>query len=358
MKTANVVFLQALTFGVALSMAPPLRAQSSPTPENTPSLTASPRPLPGISPLPGSTVKPRKFGESGSETPLRGEIKKHCARHYSGKIQGDLRLACASSTETFEKFGLSLAMTQCRVNFGLEPRAAMACLIGVTIAKDLSEKKEEFIKKLQSCAELYPQHTEIDAFLQESCLTGVHLPEVAAGNDKKGFEACAQVSAERSFIGPCAVGLSFIEQPQDASSANKQNLLCEQYFDHRRFHLTYRACLNARSIFLKDDASVTDNMLRCSEILADPSNDNERAACLVGSSIHRSLTRGEEINKKFQKCGDTKVSYQDRDVLACLSASSIVELNSRGRGESGCKEVFKSGKNSSRGDCINSLELF
>jgi hypothetical protein len=141
------------------------------------------------------------------------------------------------------------------------------------------------------------------------------------------------------------------------AAPSQQNRLCEQYFDHRRFHLTYRACLNARSISI--DGLKTDGIIKnCANVMSNNDNDNERAACVVGLSIHRALTRGEDVSKRFQKCGDTKVNYQERDVLACLTAASLRDFADRGPAENACRDVFKSGKSSSRSNCQNSVAQF
>ena len=285
-----------------------------------------------------------------------GQLKNHCARHYPGQIQGELRSACVSAGDDFKGSEKGLAQTRCRLGYGEEPRLVMACLIGVVIMDDISNNKDDFKKKLQVCAEQYPQHTEIDAFLQESCLTGIHLSELTSGGDAVAFEACGRISPERSFIGPCAVGLSLgRETTTDTAS---QNALCEKYFDHRKFHLTYRACLNARSVPIDGDVRLDDIMQGCNNVVSDTGNDNERAACLVGSSIHRAAVKKDDVAKRFQKCGAKQVSYEDRDVLACLTAASLLEFGERNRADSGCKTIFKQPKSSARGDCVNSLSLF
>ncbi|MES2964349.1 MAG: hypothetical protein V4760_10690 [Bdellovibrionota bacterium] len=286
------------------------------------------------------------------------ELKKHCARHYPGQIQGELRAACTVASEDFKASEKTLANTRCRLNYGEEPRLVMACLIGVSIVDDLANKKDDFKRKLQVCAEQYPQHTEIDAFLQESCLTGVHLPETMSATDGLAFETCGRLSPERSFIGPCAVGLSLARESLGSADAGQQNKLCEQYFDHRRFHLTYRACLNARSVPIEGDVKIEDQLASCANIVSNTENDNERAACLIGASIHRSISKKTEITKKFQKCGDYKVSYQEREFLACLTAASLTELGDRSRADAGCKAIFRKAKDSSRNNCTNSIGRF
>ena len=231
----------------------------------------------------------------------------------------------------------------------------MACLIGVSIADDLNANRTDFRRKIQLCSDQYPQHTEIDAFLQESCLTGIHLPELLPTLSAAPYDSCAQLSPERSFIGPCAVGLSLVNETVSTGGPNEQNLMCEKYFDHRKFHLTYRACLNARSVTVEDAKKVDDVVRDCSNIVSDPGNDNERAACLIGSNIHRSLEKKQDVTKRFAKCGTNKVTYDDRDILACLTAASLVDMVGKNSAQSGCKTVFKEGKSSSRGDCVNAL---
>jgi hypothetical protein len=293
------------------------------------------------------------------DDPLTAQVRKECARHFPGSTQGELRTSCVSSVPSLQTLGKSLAETKCRVTYGLEPRTALSCLIGVAIADDIAAKREDYKKKLQLCAEQYPQYTEIDAFLQESCLTGVHLPElITVGSQNRLFETCAQISPERSFLGPCAVGLSLAQGMAQVILPNQQNKLCEQYFDHRKFHLTYRACLNATSVAIVSGANANELIKNCENILSDPGNDNERAACIVGTNIHRALTKQEDLSKRFQKCGENKVSYEDRDVLACLTASSLLELTDRSGATVGCKDIFKAPKNSSRSDCLNSMGLF
>lgn len=331
---------------------PTVAATASPTATPSPSPTAAPSASPSATP----TATPAKKAEDDSSS---SEIKKHCARHYPGQIQGELRTACSSAADEFKSSEKNLASTRCRLAYGEEPRLVMPCLIGVSIIDDLKNSKEDFKRKLQVCAEQYPQHTEIDAFLQESCLTGVHLNETMASTDGPSFEICGKLSPERSFIGPCAVGLSLARESLSSSEPGQQNKLCEQYFDHRRFHLTYRACLNARAVPIEGDVKIEDQIASCSNITANPDNDNERAACVIGASIHRSISKKTDIAKKFTKCGGSKVSYQERDFLACLTAASLVELQSdRGRVDAGCKAIFRQAKGSSRGSCVSSISLF
>ncbi len=333
-------FIGLISLPAALAQKPVASATPGSAPSATPAPKASPSATPTASPKPHAAAD---------------DLTKNCALHFPGRIQGDLRTACSSATLKFSSSEKGLAQTRCRLSYGEEPRAVMACLIGVSIADDINNQRTDFKRKLQLCAVQYPQHTEIDAFLQESCLTGIHLPDLLPALSAQPYDSCGQLSPERSFIGPCAVGLSLVNELNNEAGPSQQNKLCEQYFDHKRFHLTYRACLNARSVAVEGSTKVDDVIRDCSNIVSDPGNDNERAACLIGSNIHRSLEKKQDVAKRFGKCGANKVSYEDRDVLACLTAASLVDMVGKGNAENGCKTVFKEAKTSSRSDCLNSL---
>ncbi len=306
------------------------------------------------------TEAPKKAAKADSKPldPFSQDIRKHCERHFPGQIQAEVRTACASAAPEYAKLGKSLIQTRCRLNYGEEPRLVMACLVGSSVADDVLAGREDFKRKLQLCAENYPVHNEIDAFLQESCLTGIHISDLMKTDGKEKFEACAQITPERSFIGPCAVGLSLAKESSGAVSPAQQNKACEQYFNLKQFHKGYRACLNARSLAPELPTKYADALKGCSNIMGDANNDTERAACLVGLSIYRHLQKNQDVAGRFQKCGENKVTYQDRDVLACLTAASLLDFTDRGGAESGCREVFKEARSRVRGDCVNSLSLF
>jgi hypothetical protein len=327
---------------------PTTSAAVAATPSATPSPAPAPTPTPKPSATPIATPAPKKAAATD-------DLTKNCALYFPGRIQGELRNACASAGLKFTAAEKGLQQTKCRLTYGEEPRAVMACLIGVSIADDIIGSRVDFKRKLQLCADQYPQHTEIDAFLQESCLTGIHLPELLPALSAAPYDSCGQLSPERSFIGPCSVGLSLVNQTASTGGPNEQNLMCEKYFDHRKFHLTYRACLNARSVTVEDAKKVDDVIRDCSNIVSDPGNDEERAACLIGSNIHRALEKKQDVTKRFGKCGTNKVTYEDRNILACLTAASLVDMVGKGPAENGCKSVFKAPKGSSRGDCLSAL---
>ena len=297
--------------------------------------------------------------EKSNEARITNEVGKNCERHFPGQIQAEVRAACTASAPDFSRLGRGLIDTRCRLNYGEEPRLVMACLIGSSIAEDLTNSREAFKRKLQLCAETYPVHNEIDAFLQESCLTGTLVPDLMKTEGKARFEACAKITPERSFIGPCAVGLRLTLENQESSAPPaQQNKLCEQYFNLRQFHKGYRACLNARALAAEPVGKIGDAIKDCGNILSEANNDTEKAACLVGLTIHRKLSKREDVSKRFQKCGENKVTYQDRDFLACLTAASLLDFADKDGAQKGCREVFKDSKSRSRGDCINSLTLF
>lgn len=337
----------------ATSATPTATPAASPTasPAASPSPTASPT----ATPKPSPTATPKPAAKAGDKKAATDELTKACALHFPGKIQGELRAACASAGLKFTSAEKGLEQTRCRLSYGEEPRAVMACLIGVSVADDINSNRADYKRKLQICTEQYPQNTEIDDFLQESCLTGIHLPELMPNIAGAPYDTCGQLSPERSFIGPCAVGLSLVNETISKDGPSEQNLLCKKYFDHTKFHLTYRACLNARSVTVEDTKKVDDVIRDCSNIVSDPGNDNERAACLIGSNIHRSLEKKQDVAVRFGKCGTNKVTYDDRDTLACLTAASLVDMVGKNSAENGCKTVFKAPKDSSRSDCLNSL---
>jgi hypothetical protein len=348
----------------------PSQPPASVAPISPPTLTP---PAPPVTAAP----KPVKI-EKKPDDKFTAEIKRECERHFPGLIQAEVRAACSSSATDFIGLGKNLVETRCRLNYGEEPRLVMACLIGASVTSELSVSHDAFRKKLQLCSEYYPVHNEIDAFLQESCLTGVHLPDIMNVTGLQRFEACAQITPERSFIGPCAVGLSLSQDtailttsgaPSSSGSAKESsatpsqlNKLCGQYFNLHQFHKGYRACLNARSLVpdlaMKPAEAVKTVIADCSNILSEANSDTERAACFVGLNIYRHLAKQEDIVKRFQKCGDNQVTYQDRDVLACLTAASLLDFTDKGGAERGCKDVFKEAKSKSRGECLSSLALF
>lgn len=330
--------------------------------ENRPVMRAEPPtgPVMRAEPPPPEPVR-AKAEPSKSEERLTAELKQNCQRHFPGLIQSEVRSACVSASTDFErlgKIGRTLAQTRCRLNYGEEPRLVMSCLIGTKITEEILSGTEAYQKKLQLCAENYPVHNEIDAFLQESCLTGIHLPELMKTDGRARFESCAQITPERSFIGPCAVGLSLAQEAGSKVTPANQNKLCERYFNLKRFHKGYRACLNAISIAPEVPARYGEAIKSCSNVVSEANNDTERAACLVGLSIFRHQLNDEDIHRRYQKCGDNKVTYQDRDFLACLTAASLLDFTDKNGAEAGCREVFKELRSRSRGDCLNSLNLF
>lgn len=302
--------------------------------------------------------RPQQSDIDKTKTTLLPLLKKECNRHFPALIQSEVRTACISAADDYAEFGASQAGVKCRLVYGEEPRELYSCLIGVDIADEISLQHEEYKKRLQLCADQYPAHTEIDSFLQESCLTGIYMPNLVGSHPN--FETCAQISEERSFIGPCQVGFSLAKDMSSPAAPNIQNQLCEQYFDHKQFHTGYRACLNGRGAAASGgEASMSQLLQSCGVVASNAKNDTERAACLIGANIFQHLSKKEDVTKRFSKCGTNKVSYEDRDFLACLTAASALDItNSKTGAESACKEIFQAGKNNSRSDCVHSLTLF
>lgn len=288
------------------------------------------------------------------------ELKKNCDLHFPGLLQSGLRPACAAGGNSYFTAGKSMGQTECRLTYGLDPRQVMACFIGVSIAEDLALKKDDFSRKYQACASYYPNHTELDLYLLESCLTGIHLPR-ATGREVSA-DLCEQISSERAYLGPCNVGLTLIPEAGKAvlsDSVSQQNKICEQYFDHKQFHLGYRACLNARALGVKWSGQSRDILKDCSSILSDKRSESERAACVVGLSIYQSLLKTQKPSERYSKCGEnSKVSYEERDYLACLTAASLLDFAPKKEAAADCKEIFSDKKSKSRNGCTASLDLF
>ncbi len=296
---------------------------------------------------------------------LTTDLKKICDRHFASALQADLRSACGAAGPDYDRLGYSLVETRCRLTYGEDPRAVMACLIGSSIARDISSSTDKFSKKLALCSETYPTHNEIDTFLHESCLTGIHIPEIVSrdrqaepGHDRVAM--CAAITPERLFVSACAVGLSLAEDTESSVSPSKQTEACAQYFNMTRYHTGYRACLSARSLWSTTNSQpqVLDAIKSCSNISSEAGSDTERAACFVGLTIFRRLEKKDEVGTRFQKCGAGKVTYQDRDFLACLAAASLLDFTNKSGAETGCREIFKEAKSHGRADCSSSLGLF
>lgn len=357
--TALFTFLLAAVSAYAANEAPPpaTATESPSTPQAAVSAAAVAIP---------TAIEPKSEASKKAGEKLFADLKRQCERHFPGQIQSEVRAACSSTAVDFIRIGKALSATRCRLTYGEEPRLVMSCLIGTSIAEDLVANREDYKKKLQLCGEYYPVHNEIDAFLQESCLTGIHMPGLMNADGKARFEACAQITPERSFIGPCAVGLSLAQDAGTATAAAvppaQLNRICEQYFNLHQFHKGYRACLNARSLVpdlnVKPSEAVKTVIADCSNILSEANNDTERAACFVGLTIYRHLMKQDDVSKRFQKCGDNKVTYQDRDFLACLTAASLLDFTDRNGAEKGCKDVFSEKRSKSRSDCLSSLTIF
>jgi hypothetical protein len=304
-----------------------------------------------------------------------------CQEFFPATLQTSLRTACESADKKVRKNGIRLGLTDCRLVFGEEPRSLTACLIGSLISHSIYSKDEVLQKSLKAqqrlCTLHYPQHTDLDGYFQESCYTGMVFPELqkfstlpesaSTKNLQEKVKFCESFSPERSSIGPCTVGLALREQLESASEqlppASEINMICDRYFDHRQFHLGYRSCLNSYGISLPTEIRKYDIKADCGLVISDTSSDNERTACIVGSLLRwkkDNPAASAPLAKRIDICGkETKVSYKERDFLACLTGASLLELMDRGQASSACKDLYKISKtNRSRTDCQNSLSLF
>lgn len=283
-------------------------------------------------------------------------IKQACSTHFASPTQSSGKTACVFGATQLQKDGREKAITACKERHVFARRDDLSCRVGIGLAEELARSPELDKKKLTTCQELYPVVTALDAYFQEACLAGAY----AIGTyTKADVSLCQGLSNDRSFVGPCASGLSATLTGEDTKgSFAEQNKLCLQYFDKTQFHTGYRACLNSRALLLISENNKTSVIKQCDLFTSNNKSETERAACIVGASISKSIADGKTLPTRFQTCGDGKVSYQDRDYLACLTAASLLDFMDKSKARGACKTVFDSRKNKSRGQCANYLEKF
>lgn len=297
-----------------------------------------------------------------------------CAEVFPGILQSPLKAICQGAAAKVTAHGLRLAQTDCRLRYGEDPRANFACIFGTQIQQSIATSDENLSGTLKAqhrlCSLHYPMHTEVDGFLQESCITGIFINDISSIKEEKlstikeKIDICSNWTPERSFFGPCTVGLTLRSQTQSARAqlpiASNSNRSCDQYFDHLQFHLGYRSCLNATAIPIGEEKRKSSVTEECQQLISDPSNDNERAACIVGATLRMIDGETHPLAKRFEKCGkNAKVRYEDRDFLACLTAASLLQLMDKPQAMAGCKDVFRiTKKNASRNDCLQALAQF
>jgi hypothetical protein len=331
-----------------------------------PSASPSPSPTPiVIQPTPTPEPPPAPAQKKNSK--WLDEQKKVCDRYYTGKIQAGIRRSCQVGGVLVDRYlerGANVAETGCRLQYGEEPGETYGCLIGTKIARELEKGTSRYLGDLQLCSESYPVRTELDTYLLESCLTGIHAQSFAPPAGR--FDLCKAITPERSFLGPCAVGASL--NPAGVSSGTataaaaaspSHRVLCEKYFDHLRFHMGYRSCLNARAVSPAAEAkplTLDEIRGRCDTIVSDNGNDHERGACVIGAVLLESQRTGAPLTR-FDGCGVNQVRYEDRDVLGCLAAGSFLTYSNASTADRLCREVFRDKKSLARSGCINSIAV-
>jgi hypothetical protein len=333
-----------------------------------PTATPSPSPTPiVIQPTPTPEPPPAPAAKKNSK--WLDDQKKACDRYYTGKIQAGIRRSCQVGGILVDRYLEKLprvAETGCRLQYGEEPGETYACLIGTKIARELDKGTSRYVTDLQLCSESYPVRTELDTYLLESCLIGIHAQSFAAPAGR--FELCKAITSERSFLGPCAVGASLnpatsqttttaVAAPAAASASPSHRVLCEKYFDHLRFHMGYRNCLNARAVSPGGESkalTLDEIRSRCDTIVSDNGNDHERGACVIGAVLIETQRKGTPLTM-FDGCGVNQVRYEDRDVLGCLAAGSFLTYSNANTADRLCREVFRDKKSMARSGCINSI---
>lgn len=335
-------------FGLALgSIAHAEDAAPSPSP--TPLvIQASPTPEPPPSPAPKKNSK------------WLDDQKKACDRYYTGKIQAGIRRSCQVGGVLVDRYleqPARVAEAGCRLQYGEEPGETFACLIGTKIARELDKGTSKYLSDLQLCSESYPVRTELDTYLLESCLIGIHAQSFTTPLPR--FELCKGITPERSFLGPCAVGASLNTPGGTAASTStpSHRVLCEKYFDHLRFHMGYRSCLNSRAVSPGGEAkplTLDEIRSRCDVVVSDNGNDHERGACVIGAVLLEAQRKGTPITM-FDGCGVNQVRYEDRDVLGCLAAGSFLSYSNAATADRLCREVFRDKKSLARSGCISAI---
>lgn len=328
-------------------------SSASPSPSPTP-IVIQPTPTPEPPPAPA----PKKNSK------WLDDQKKACDRYYTGKIQAGIRRSCQVGGILVDRYldrPAGVAETGCRLQYGEEPGETYGCLIGTKIARELDKGTSRYLSDLQLCSESYPVRTELDTYLLESCLIGIHAQSFAASAGR--FDLCKAITPERSFLGPCAVGASLNSaNAAGGSTANaspSHRVLCEKYFDHLRFHMGYRNCLNARAVspgIETKPLTLDDIRSRCDTIVSDNSNDHERGACVIGAVLLETQRKGTPLTL-FDGCGVNQVRYEDRDVLGCLAAGSFLTYSNANTADRLCREVFRDKKSLARSGCLNSIAV-
>jgi hypothetical protein len=354
-----------------ISWADIVTVSHTPTPVTTTTTTS----LPPVSST-TTTALPSAPVDSGKIIGKSGE-KKVCDINFPSRMQESARTACQAGATSFAKSGSpdvahAAAVNQCASDYRDDSRLKNLCNIGVWSQQDRSENKNTYRDLLKLCQDYYPAQSEIDFYLQESCLIGAYLSRMPSIKTNS-LLACRTVSTERAFLGPCGAGLSLAVDAKrlndshgDTSALGEQNKTCLKYFDSKVFHTGYRACLNARELSLHWTGRLRDVLHDCGEIVSDNTGDTERAACMIGASIYHGLSQNlgkaadakHDANPRFAKCGESKVTYQEGEFLSCLTAASLLDFGDHGQAQHACKEIFHSKKSKNRGHCSNSLGLF
>lgn len=330
---------------VAIAQSSEVSASPSPTPI---AIEATPTPEPPPAPAPKRNSK------------WLEEQKKVCDRYYTGKIQAGIRRSCHVGGVLVDRYLTQpsrVAEAGCRLQYGEEPGESFACLIGTKIARELDKGTSRYVTDLQLCSESYPVRTELDTYLLESCLVGIHAASFTAPLPR--FDLCRSITPERSFLGPCAVGASLTAVVPSTTSSSTPSLrvMCEKYFDHLRFHMGYRSCLNARAVSPGGEPNpltLDEIRSRCDTIVSDNGNDHERGACVIGAVLLENQRKGTST-ALFDGCGANQVRYEDRDILGCLAAGSFLSYSNATTADRLCREVFRDKKSLARTGCINSI---
>lgn len=310
------------------------------------------------------TEPPKRALDTKEIAALDSTLRKYCDAHFPASVQELSKTSCYLGLALFKESSKDKANAECGKLTLPQSRPLLACRLGVHIADDISKKRDTFSMRMKLCQEHYPMFAETDAFLQEACWVGVTLAfESKEPVKTPRLTLCTNFSQERAFAGPCAVGLSLAAESHSPSlgiSPSDQSKVCQQYFDLQQFHQGYRGCVNARGLSIDWNRKAASLAGACSKLTAGKNDEVETAACVIGGSIWHNLAKSPNgSNPRFMHCGDKKVSWTERDALACMTAAALLDLASPNEARGSCKQIFASGrrgKSSRRDECHRAVQ--
>lgn len=306
------------------------------------------------------TPVPQRAPEAKAIAELPVPLRNFCETHFAGLTQSLTKGACLLGAITHKEMGRDKALNECRKVHQTQTSTDLACQIGVAIATIAAAGTEgPILDRFKKCTAYFPLQSELDHYLRESCVFGVFLAHDAkmAILPKGKIDLCERFSKEKSFLGPCGVGVSLTLDNTAVNSipTDAQSHVCLRHFDQQAFHQGYRACMNARALTLQGPIRAKSIARDCKALTAGR-DGTEHASCIVGGSIVQNLQRAPDgRNPRFEKCGDGKVNWMNRDYLMCLTAASLLDFGDQREARASCKSLFPGRRSRLRNECADAL---